>query len=176
MAYELVLSTRHHIQTSQSIISIRLLNTIHTNTPPNIITHNLRRTIRTSQLNPLQQNPTTSSARTTSQVRNNSIIFSRRRAGEIDEFDIGNVDIGRVGSAGGRVDVEVALIEDDGGVGVFDVDVFVGNVGNIAVACCWSCPCSGEIVSIRPFHGDLFGKTYFSLAPFWPLSRVMFFR
>lgn len=59
---------------------------------------------------------------------------------DVDKVDIGDVDLARILGAGGIVDVEVALVQNDRSICVFDVNVLVGDVVDVAEANIWASP------------------------------------
>jgi len=93
----------------------------------------------------------------------------------VQEVDVGDVDVRRVCCARRLVDVEVALIEDNGIIRVLDVDVFVCDVADVTVADIWSGPVKFWSVTANVMRREQ-TKTYQALrrAPFCPLSRVTF--
>lgn len=68
-------------------------------------------------------------------------ILAARCAGEVLEDDVVNVNPGWVLRADLRLDVEVASIENDGPVGVVNVEVLEGDVLDVSVAGGWASPC-----------------------------------
>lgn len=86
------------------------------------------------QINITEVNPAADRCRTARELRNLASILARRRAREVPEDDVLDVDLGGVGRAGRRVDIEVAGVEHDGPVGVADVEVLEGDVSDVAVA------------------------------------------
>lgn len=86
------------------------------------------------QINPTKTNAAADRRRTARELRNLASILAGRRAREVAEDDVLDVDLGGVRGAGRRVDVEVAGVEDDGPVGVADVEVLERDVFDVAVA------------------------------------------
>lgn len=69
-----------------------------------------------------------------SQINYLLAVLARGSAIDVVKDDVGDVDSGRVGCTLGRIDVEVALVQDNGGVGVLNMDVAVGDVVDASVA------------------------------------------
>ena len=60
---------------------------------------------------------------------------------DIIKRDVGDVDLRWVSRALRRINVEVALVQHDGMVRIFDVDVLVRDVVDPPVSDVLSCPC-----------------------------------
>ena len=73
------------------------------------------------------------SIRRAGQVSNYFILSSRRGTIDILKGDVGDVDGRGILSTSGGVDVEVALIQDNGLVGILNVDILVGDVVDTAI-------------------------------------------
>lgn len=73
-----------------------------------------------------------SSTRTAGQVNNNEAFFAGACACDVDEVDVGDVDLGWVRCASRLVDVEVALVKHDGVVGVLNINVLVCDVRDVS--------------------------------------------
>lgn len=69
-----------------------------------------------------------------SEIGHDPPLLAAAGAADVDEVDVGDVDAAGVLGADGLVDVEVALVEHDGEVGVLDADVLVRDVADVAVA------------------------------------------
>lgn len=69
-----------------------------------------------------------------SQINNLLAVLPRGCAIDVVKDDVGDVHSGRVCCTLGRVDIEVALVQHKGLVGVLDVDVAVGDVVDASVA------------------------------------------
>ncbi len=120
---------------SPSARRISARSTRYANTALNIFTENFRRaTSGTRNINILRMNTTARCSRTTDQAADNLLILSAARAREVDEIDVGDVDLAWVLGASCLVDVKVALIQYERRVGVFNVDVLVCDVVYVAVA------------------------------------------
>lgn len=87
-----------------------------------------------------QRNILTHGRRTAHQARNVRPVGAAAHAREVVEEDVGDVDGGGELRAGLGVDVEVALVKDDGPVDVVDVEVDVGYVVNVTIANIFSGP------------------------------------
>lgn len=81
-------------------------------------------------------------------------ILTARHSGEVLEDDIVDVDLGWVLGADLRLDVEVASIENDGPVGVVNVEVLEGDVLDVSVAGGWASPClkTGTVLEYCQFQ------------------------
>jgi hypothetical protein len=84
--------------------------------------------------------PRTNRIRRTRQISNYSPFLSRRRSRHVLESDVGEIYARRVSCTFSLIEIEVALVEDDGIIGVVDVDVFICDVVDAAVADVLSCP------------------------------------
>lgn len=132
--YPLVLL--YNVHHPPNLTSLRtLLLALHTNIPLNPITHNNRRIpSRTRQIDILQRHVRAHRVRRTHQTAHDLARLAGRRARDILKPNVGDVHLGRKLGAFGRLDVEVALVEHDRVVRVLDVDVFVCDVRDAAVA------------------------------------------
>jgi hypothetical protein len=116
-------------------------DTRHANISLDIIAHNQRRAAsRASNVDVLKMNATASGSWGARQIRHNTSLLSTAGAVNVDELDIGDVDLRRGRFADSGVDIEVALVEYNRVIGVLDVDILVGNVADISVAGCRACP------------------------------------
>lgn len=97
-------------------IRIITINTVHANTTTDVVTNDLCTASRTRNIHTVQRDIRTSSTGRTSQISDDAAIGAGTGAGDVLEDDVGDVDLRGIGGAFGGVDVEVALIEDDGGV------------------------------------------------------------
>lgn len=94
------------------------------------------------------------STRTTRKICDNLALFATASTGEVDEVDVGNVDLGRVFSACGVVNVEVTLIQNKWVISVLDVYVLIGYVIHVTVSGSGTCPGleTGTVLSIQQCH------------------------
>jgi hypothetical protein len=76
----------------------------------------------------------------TREIRHYFTCFPTTCAFNVDEVNVRNVDFARILCTGRLIDVEVALIQHNRTIGVFDVDVFVSNVVDISVPNVRPCP------------------------------------
>lgn len=67
-------------------------------------------------------------------------ILAARHAGEVLEDDVVDIDPGWVLGADLRLDVEVASIENDGPIGVVNIEILEGDVLDVSVAGGWAGP------------------------------------
>lgn len=68
-------------------------------------------------------------------------VLAARHSGEVLEDDVVDIDSGWVLGADLWLDVEVAGIENDGPVGVVNVEVLEGDVLDVSVTGSWASPC-----------------------------------
>lgn len=107
----------------------------------NILAHDLRwAACWTCDVDAFQMDAVASSAWAASEIGNDLAVLTTACAVDVQEVDVGDVDFAWVRGAGCVVDVEVALVQNDGGICVLDVDVLVGDVIDISVANVWTSP------------------------------------
>lgn len=97
-----------------------------------------------------------SGARAACEICNDFAVLTGTGAADVEEVDVGDVDFAGVLCAGGFVDVEVALVEDNGGVGVFDQNVLVGDVVDVAIADVGASPGFQASAVLPVEKGDVF--------------------
>ena len=96
--------------------------------------------IRRSKINIIELDVLANSRRAAYESRDIVPVLATAAPPEVLEQDVSHVDARRVLGAGGLVDVEVALVEDDGPVGGGDLEVFEGDVVDVAIADIGACP------------------------------------
>lgn len=114
----------------------------HPDIPLDIIADDLRRApSRACQVDLGKMDVRTDRVRRARQIHDHLALRTRGGPVNVVEDNVGHVDLGWVGSALGCVHVEVALVEQDRVVGVFDVDVAICDVVDASVANVLSSPC-----------------------------------
>lgn len=105
------------------------------------IANDLSLALRAVKVDLAQVDVVTDSVRAASKLGDLASILAARHAGEVLEDDVVDVDPGWVLGADLRLDVEVASIENDGPVGVVNVEVLEGDILDVSVAGGWASPC-----------------------------------
>jgi hypothetical protein len=105
------------------------------------IANDLRLTLWAVKVDLAQVDVVTDSVGAASKLGDRASVLAARHAGEVLEDDVVDVNPGWVLGADLRLDVEVASIENDGPIGVVNVEVLEGDVLDVSVAGGWASPC-----------------------------------
>lgn len=114
---------------------LRRARAVYPNIPLNSIADNHRwATSRAGQIDPRQVDARANRVGRAGQINHLFAVLARRRAIDVVKDNVGDVDGGRVCCTLGCIDVEIALVQHNGLIGVLDVDVAVSDVVNASVA------------------------------------------
>lgn len=117
------------------VVRLTRRDAVHTNIALDVFAYNLRRrALGAGDIDVLKVDSIACRTRATSQVCNDLTVLSTGASRYVDEVDIGDVDLARILCARRLVDVEVALVQHNWRVSVFDDDVLVCHVVDVAVA------------------------------------------
>lgn len=125
-----------------SVICLTPGDAVHPDISLNVIADNLRGASGgASNVDILEVDAVARRTRTACEISDDLAILSATCSIDVQKLDVGDVHFGRVSGTCRIVDVEIALVQDDGSIGVLNVDVLVSYVVDVAISDVRTSPC-----------------------------------